>query len=334
MSDVYQGLAKGLKQCGADVGMFNLDDRMTFYAGAHVKRDDEWVQAFDGDTAAHMAAIGLEAVLYEWWPDVVIVVSGFFIPPKIWAVLKMRPHTVVYWATESPYEDDRQARPARYADLVVLNDPKNLEQFRAEVNPQTHYFPHSYDPQIHHGNRNVPTWDFGFVGTGFPSRVEFFEDVTWPTSSVALAGNWQFVDDDSPIMPFLLHERGLCMDNKDTAEMYRSVRVSANLYRKETSEAGTADGWAMGPREVELAATGTFFLREPRGEGDELFPMLPTFTEVDEFSDLLAWALTHPDECTTAAAAARAAIGARTFKNTAARLLRMVDGVRAFPAAA
>jgi hypothetical protein len=273
-------------------------------------------------------------VLYEWWPDVVIIVSGFFIPPKVWGVLKLRPHTVVYWATESPYEDDRQARPARYADMVVLNDPVNLERYRDEVNPNTWYFPHSYDPDIHHANRKPATWDFGFVGTGFLSRIDFLEQVTWPTSSVALAGNWQSVEDDSPLEPFLLHDRGLCIDNKDAAELYRMCRVSANLYRKETSEDGSADGWAIGPREVELAATGTFFLREPRGEGDGLFPMLPTFTTTDEFSDLLAWALKHPDETTAAAQAAQAAIADRTFDKTAARLLRLVDRVRTTTTAA
>lgn len=32
-----------------------------------------------------------------------------------------------------------------------------------------------------------------------------------------------------------------------------------------------------------LAACGTFFARDPRPEGDELFPMLPTFTDPGEF---------------------------------------------------
>ncbi len=87
----------------------------------------------------------------------------------------------------------------------------------------------------------------------------------------------------------------------------------------------------MGPREVELAACGAFFLRNPRGEGDELFPMLPTFTQPDEFSELLRWWLTHDAARTDAAIRAQAAIVDRTFANTAARLLRIIEGVPKIP---
>ena len=34
---------------------------------------------------------------------------------------------------------------------------------------------------------------------------------------------------------------------------------------------------AMGPREIEMAACRLFFLRDPRPECDEVFPMLPAF---------------------------------------------------------
>ena len=86
-------------------------------------------------------------------------------------------------------------------------------------------------------------------------------------------------------------------------------------------------GTPMGPREVELAACGSFFLREPRPEGDDLFPMLPTFTEPGDFGDQLRWWLSNEGPRLNAALAAQAAIADRTFTNTAARLLRLVDGV-------
>lgn len=328
VADVHRGLLKGLRANGVDAQEFNLQDRLNFYTEAHMPRDGGYIKAFDPDTAVRMAAKGLEVVLYEWWPDVVVIVSGFFIPPDVWAVLARRPHHVVLWCTESPYEDDRQARPAEYADTVILNDPTNIDQFR-RINPRTFYFPHSYDPDVHHPGPADPdlVCDFAFVGTGFPSRIEFFETVNWPTSSVWFAGNWQMVPNGSPIVPYLMHGRSECIDNTDAAELYRAAKVGANLYRQETSEGGTADGWAMGPREVELAACQSFFLRNPRPEGDDLFPMLPTFTEPGEFSDLLAWWLTHDDERMSAAVSARAAIADRTFTNTSARLLRMVEGV-------
>jgi spore maturation protein CgeB len=329
VADVHTGLLKSLRnQPGIDAQEYNLHERLNFYSAAHIRNEEgDYIKAFEPQAAIHMAAKGLEVVLYEWWPDVVIIVSGFFVGPDIWACLARRPHHVVLWCTESPYEDDRQLRQARYADTVIINDPLNLDGYRATVNERTWYFPHSYDPDIHCPGEPEPELecDFGFVGTGFPSRIEFFEDVNWPSQRVKFGGNWVSVPNGSPIVPFLMHGRSECLDNIDAVRLYRSSKVSANLYRQETSEEGRADGWAMGPREVELAACETFFLRNPRPEGDLLFPMLPTFTTPAEFSDLLAWALTHPDETKAAAVAARAAIADRTFDNTAQRLLRVID---------
>jgi spore maturation protein CgeB len=328
VKDVNDGLVKGLRACGADVGVLNLGDRLNFYSEAQLERDGEFRKALSPEAAIAMAAKGIETVCYEWWPDVVVVVSGFFIPPEIWGVLARRPHHVVLWCTESPYEDDRQMRAARYVDTVIVNDPLNLDQYRAHANKRTWYMPHSYDPDRHKPGRPIADLrtDFCFVGTGFPSRVEFFEKVDWSGIRAGFAGNWQLVQPGSPLVPHLLHPKSECVDNADAARLYRSAKVTANLYRKETSEHGQADGWAVGPREIELAACGSFFLREPRGEGDLLFPMLPTFTTPVEFEDLLRWWLDHPRQRHTAAAAARTAIADRTFTNTAASLLRLVDG--------
>lgn len=326
VADVHNGLLRGLRANGVDAREYSMHDRLAFYAEAQIERDGEYRHAFSPDAAIDMAAKGIEATLYEWWPDVVIVVSGFFVPPFIWAVLARRPHHVVLWCTESPYEDDRQLRPAEFADTVVINDPLNLATYR-QVNERTFYFPHSYEPAIHYPSTTAPTRDFVFVGTGFPSRVEFFEQVNWGDITPTLAGNWQAVPDGSPLEPYLADAKGECIDNVDAADLYRTAAMSANLYRREATEASTADGIAMGPREVELAACGTFFLRDPRPEGDDLFPMLPTFTGPAEFSDLLAWWHRHPDERKTAADAARAAVAGHTFQATTARLLRLIDGV-------
>ena len=341
VADVYRGVAKGLKENGCDVGEFNLDDRLEFYARSHLEMDDGTFRKALGDQAAmEMAANGIEVALYEWWPDVVIIVSGFFVPPKLWGVLARRPHHVVYWCTESPYEDDRQGRAGRYADTVILNDPTNLDSYRREINPRTYYLPHSYDPAIHFPRDPDPDLlcDFAFVGTGFPSRVEWLERVDWTGIDAKLGGNWQIVEGGdpwwkrwftgrtpSPLLPLLIHPQGVCMDNADTARLYASTKASVNLYRKEHSEGAHAEGWAMGPREVELAACGTFFFREPRGEGDQVLPMMPTLPEPEQFGDELRWWLAHDDLRVEATAHARHAIKDRTFKNTTARLLEYIE---------
>jgi spore maturation protein CgeB len=322
VADVAQGWVKGLRNAGASVLDFNFDDRLNFYASAHVPKDGELKKAFDPAQAAMLAAKGLENAAYEYLPDVVLIVSGFFIPPAIYELLRLRGCKVVLLHTESPYEDDRQIVRAQYADLNILNDPTNLDRFR-EVAP-TVYLPHSFDPTIHYP-RPATSWarsDFCFVGTGYPSRVEFLEQVDWSGIDAAFAGNWRDLRDDSPLRPLLAHDPAACMPNEGTAEMYASTKASANLYRTEASH--DADGWSMGPREVELAAIGTFFLRDPRGESDEVLPMLPTFESPDDFGEKLRWWLAHDSERDEAALKAQAAVQDRTFDQTAARLLSLL----------
>jgi spore maturation protein CgeB len=99
-----------------------------------------------------------------------------------------------------------------------------------------------------------------------------------------------------------------------------------NLYRREAHAADKADGWSMGPREVEMAACGLFFLRDPRPEGDEVLDMLPTFATPEDASEQLRWYLGHDGEREAAARKAREAIQDRTFDNHAARLLRLLEG--------
>jgi spore maturation protein CgeB len=325
VADVHTGLIKGLMANGCEVVDFNLDHRLSFYTNAHLKKNGEYIPAFDYEAACAVAAKGLESACYEFWPDVVIVMSGFFVPPDIYRLMRDRTHHVVLWFTESPYEDDRQLLQASHADTVIVNDPTNLDRFR-EVNARTFYIGHGYDPHIHnpHGLKQSLRSDFCFVGTGYQSRIDFLEKVDWHGIQPVLAGNWTQVTDDSPLIPFLLHERGECIDNTDTADLYRATRVSANLYRKEAEHDAHAYGWAMGPREIELAACHTFFAREPRGEGDDVLWMLPTFTEPAELGDLIRWYLEHGEERDVLAAKAAEAVAGRTFQANAAELLDLI----------
>jgi len=328
VADVYNGLHKALVAAGCEVATLNLDDRLEFYIGAHAKRhgSDELVQAFDRKAAIRMAAQGLEVACYEFWPDVVIVVSGWFIPEEVWQIMSQRPHTTVLWATESPYEDDQQATIGRWADVCVLNDPANIAGWVEHVNPNTYYQPHSYDPDIHFPG--TPTmddrFDFVFIGTGFPSRIKWFEQVDWTGLEVGFGGQWKMLGERSPLRAFLLNDDDQCIDNAVTADLYRASHMSANLYRREANDKSHAVGWAMGPREVELAACGTFFFRDPRGEGDDLFPCLPFVPAPDRFGDELRWWLAHPDARAEAIGYTRDAIADRTFLNAAARLLDRV----------
>lgn len=327
VADVFRGWLLGLQANGVETGAFNLDERLAFFGSAHVPDDQTGTRkAFTDDQAWQLALEGLCSYIWQYQPDVVLIVSAFYVPPNMMEMIRARGAKVVNLFTESPYEDDTQLGRSEHADLVLLNDPINIDRFRT-VNPNTHYQWHCYDPHRHYPGPVADNYrsDFCFVGTGFQSRIDLLEQVNWTGIDVALAGYWEHLTSDSPLFPFLAHPQHECCDNATTADLYRGARLSANLYRKEAERTGLEIGWAMGPREVELAATGLPFIRERRPEGDELFPFLPTFDTAAELESLIRWHLDHPDITTDLGNRARAAIHDRTFANSAARMLRLLD---------
>lgn len=327
MADVYEGWAKAFETLGCEVRTYDLHDRLALFTSIELEG-----KVLPYEAAIEIAAEGLKGRCYEYQPDLVFVISGFYITNFIWELWRRRNQQVAVLFTESPYEDDRQAALVERAepDVVLVNDPTNLDRFR-DGRRHVYYMPHGYDPDRHQPGPSKATSDFTFVGTGYPSRIEFFEACNFDGLDVTFAGNWSGLADESPLIPYLLHPKEHCSPNDETVQLYQQARVSANLYRAarrpeiEANRADLAHGWAMGPREVELAACGTFFLREPRGEGDQLLNMLPTFTEPDEFSDLLRFYVGNHKARAKAAKLARAAVQDRTFTAHAARFLRLIN---------
>jgi spore maturation protein CgeB len=325
--DVYAGWCEALRLLGHQVYEFNLNDRLVFYDRAFMEvAEGEYRKAVpDGDRVAELAVNGLAAMLWKVRPDVLLVVSGFFIPGDMLDHARRYGTKVVLLHTESPYEDDRQLELAGHVDLNMLNDPTNMAIFN--LRGPTVYMPHAYRPAVHKPGPVQPDLasEFCFVGTGFPSRIRFLEAMNLDGIDVALAGNWQRLDEDSPLRKYVAHDISQCLDNADAIGMYQSAEASINLYRREADSPDHIEGWSMGPREVEMAACGLFFLRDPRPEGDQVLSMLPTFATPEDASEQLRWWLAHPDERNDAAALAREAIADRTFQNHAARMLRLIE---------
>lgn len=339
--DVFVGWTEAFRDLGAQVARYNLDDRLTFYDTALLEMgqgvEAHGLESFQVDTGekvvtirkaltreqAHELAVnGLYAELYKMKPDVLFLVSAFFVPPSLLDLARSYGTKVVILHTESPYEDGRQLAYARHADLSLLNDPINLDRFQEVTTAM--YMPHSYRPKLHHPGTPIPeiAADFAFVGTGYASRIDFLEKMDFGDMDVLLAGNWQQLDDDSHLRKYVAHDVDECLDNEQTADVYRSAKIGMNIYRREAEQPELSEGVAIGPREVEMAACGLFFIRDPRPEGDEVLSMLPTFQSPEEATDLLRWWLRHPARRAELANKARVAIADRTFENNAKGLLR------------
>lgn len=323
--DVYVGWVEALRAAGHQVVEFPFADVLTFYGEVFFQvTDDTFRRALDSDSATAMATDRLCAALYKVRPDVLLTISGFFLPHQLLDTARMYGTKVVVRHTECPYEDQRQIELAAHADLNLLSDPTNLERFK-EVAPSV-YMPQAYRPALHKPGRPDPTLacDFAFVGTGYPSRCAFFEAMDLDGLDVILGGNWQHCDEHSPLRRYVPHDIDECLDNEQTVAVYQSAKVGMNLYRREAETDEQIAGWAIGPREVEMAACELFFLRDPRPETDEVLGMLPAFTTPGEASDLLRWWLKRPDERQELARQAHAAVADRTFDQHAAQLLRLL----------
>jgi spore maturation protein CgeB len=332
VSDVYDGWVEALGALGQDVATFNLDDRLQFYDASLLETGDwsdghpEVRKAMTHEQAVTAACAGLGKALYDWWPDVVLLISGFFVPESYLDLMRARGHKVVLLHTEEPYEHDLQHARAAHADINLLNDPCNIGAYR-DLGMPAEYMPHAYRPHLHTPGPSVPNveCDLGFVGTGFQSRIDFFTGMDLTGLDVLLAGHWKFLPDDSPLRAYVGHDIGECLGNDQAIHIYRSARAGINFYRREAEDDHAGEGWACGPREIEQAACGLFFLRDPRGEGDELFRMLPTFDGPQDASEKLRWWLAHDGFRGEAARQARAAVEDRTFGNNAKSLLRLLD---------
>jgi hypothetical protein len=315
------------------VATYQTGDRLSFYESAFLPTGrlaqdgkTEFHKALTTDEAAQLAMNGLLSACYQFWPDVVVFVTGFMVQPAMAELIYSRGHKVVLICTESPYETTRELQLAEHADLVLLNDPTHIEKFR-EVTP-TIYAHQAYRPSVHAPGPARPNMecDLAFVGTGYPSRIAFLEAMDLSGLDVLLAGNWQTVTAESPLFSYLANRPDECLANESAVHVYRSARMGMNLYRREAQRPELAEGWSCGPREIEMAAVGLPFLRESRPESDELFPMLPTITSPEEASEALRWWLAHPVEREEAALKARAAVADRTFVNLARELLQVLDG--------
>jgi hypothetical protein len=320
--DVYTGWVEALCELGQHVIEFNLSERLTFYESTLIEANGETHKALSVDQAQELAVNGLYAALYKARPHVLFVVSAFFIPAALLDLARSYGTRVVVLHTESPYEDGRQLSMAEHASLNLINDPTNLERFRALA--PTRYVPHSYRPSVHCPGSSVPELgaDLAFVGTGYQSRIDFFEAMDLGELDVLLAGNWQTLANDSPLRRHVAHEPDACLDNAQTIDVYRSAKVGINLYRREADTDELATGIAMGPREIEMAACGLFFLRESRPEGDTVLDALPTFESPAEASAALRFWLARPAQRESMAKEAREAIADYTFTSRAAELLR------------
>lgn len=285
--------------------------------------------------------------------DTVVFISPQYLPMEIPALLRKDGFKVVGAFTECPYEDQIDAvQKAQYFDTVFVNDLNSVEYWRP-YNPNTHYIPHSYDPDKH-----FPWWDAPagkvrhdiknghehvvYVGSGFSARQKYLEAIDWTGIDLKIYGHWPLLkprDDappmyapimpteDSKLIPFVVPK---LVENSFTARLYRGAAIGINLHRTERWSNNaemlidSGEAYSMGPRGVELAACGTFQVSDYRQEIVDVFgDACPIARSPEHMGSLIRKYLDDPVRRQELAVRQREAIKERTFANHMRRVLEL-----------
>ena len=331
--DVYEGHVQGLRACGADVhpmqyskvwNMF-VDFKEFMEVTGRVEYGSVDSTLLAGDRIV-MAAIVNEV-------DLVHFVAPMHVAPVTLQVLKkyVGIKTSAYF-TECPYDDEWAYRLAEFFDYCFVCDKTSVTPFK-EKNPNTHYVGHAYNPEKHKLNgKEAKDADVLFVGTNFPSRITFLEQVDWQGIDLRLHGLMQL--GQSLLKPYVRGTQAI--PNGAAMDLYRKARIGLQLHRKDTYDPIAARkgkravkgglvgaspienlvAHSLGPRSYELPACGVFHVSDAgRPELEEVFgDTVPTYRTPDELGALLRKYLDDPVQREEMAAKQHEAVLPYTFE--------------------
>jgi hypothetical protein len=304
ISDVHRGYSDALRAAGHEIVDYNLEGRITraggylHYLWQKSKQPPE-NHPSPADTI-YLAGQGILERALRHQVDWTIVIAGMYVHPD-WLTLLQRAHIrTALILTESPYDDDRQARLLPSVDCAFTNERTSVDVLR-QANPNVWYLASAIDPKRHTPDAmgsdiGVPSHDVVFVGSGFPERVELLSAVDWSGIDFGLYGSWDHLASRHRLRKYL---RAGITPNDRTAALYRRAKIGLNLHRVSVDlmpgSRRIEYAESINPRGLELAACGVFHLSDSRAEVTErLGSVVPTFSGPAELERLIRRYL--PDE--------------------------------------
>lgn len=312
--DVYDGQVSGFKAAGAEVTAMNYSKVWTAYAEFKEYMEVTGKAEYNSINHTLFAGDRIVAAAITLEVDLVHFVAPMHINPVTLRVLKdyVKIKTSAYF-TECPYDDEWALRLAEVFDYCFVCDKTSVPAF-TEKNPHTAYIGHAYDPE-----RHVPrsggapmTADVVFIGTNFPSRIAFLEQIDWRDIDLELHGIMR-LGSASPLDTYV--KTNVAIPNEQALALYKQARIGLQMHRKDgfdpvAAQRGKRYGrglvgakpiknlvaHSLGPRSYELAACGVFQVcDEGRAELHEVFNgSVPTYTTPEQLHALLRTYLDDP----------------------------------------
>lgn len=274
--DVWIGAMKGLGANGAGVQSYDMLPRGEFFSTLvdFVREKHMPIPLLSHIPSPMVLAYEPVFMAAHWHEvDVVFFISPQYIPLELPQMLRKDGFKVWAYMTECPYEDPIDApQKAECFDFVFLND-RNSESYWRMYNPNSHYIPHSYDPDKHFPWWNPPEGKVRhdiknghdhvtYVGSGFGRRQKYLEDVDWTGIDLKVYGHWPLLTPPSsdrdkeqfaPMLgvqtfegfktwedlpptyesPIKKYVLPKMVENSFTARLYRGSAIGINMHRLE-----------------------------------------------------------------------------------------------------
>lgn len=341
--DVFEGHVAGLRAAGAEVEDMNYSKVWNMFADFKEFMEVTGRAEFGSVNHVLLAGDRIALAAIVLGVDLVHFIAPMYVTPTTLKVFKQ--HTKIKtsaYFTECPYDDAHALAFAELFDYCFVCD-KTSEPVFAERNPHTKYIGHAYNPAKHHNDISVaPRADVVFVGTNFPSRIKFLEQIDWTGIQLELHGIMR-LGSASVLDPHV--KTNIAIPNDQALHLYRGARIGLQLHRRDSfdpaaSQKGKRYGrglpgakpiedlvaYSIGPRSYELAACGVFQVcDEGRAELREVFgDTVPTYTTPTELRTLLNTYLDDPVRREELATAQHAAVQPYTFE---ARMRTLLEAV-------
>lgn len=313
--DVFMGLHEGIRALGHQITIYPLDRKIA--AAGKFLNDQRAIEIeqmkMDLPPCASHTEILLQAseglVVRALWGavDWVVIVSGMYVPLHTLQTLKLAKIKIALVLTESPYDEEFEAKWSKYADVTFTNERTTADKIGAI------YLPHAWRRGLHDRSKESLTdvlpsptsrHDCVFVGTGFGERVEWLKRYADSGGPLSLYGTWP----QPEMKPYLAdpeREDGeWIVTNEQATALYAHARCSLNLYRTSKGDTGFSDApqhiahaESMNPRAYELAAAGCLYVSTPRAEiGEKFGDLVPQVSTPEEGADAVKRMLAMPNE--------------------------------------
>ncbi len=244
-------------------------------------------------------------------PSIVFVVHGRRFVQR-WGNAIKGPRTAV-WLTDEPYEVDDTASWSRTFDRVFLNDPTTLSRHN-----HAFYLPVAFDPSRHFTKGGERDYNVGFIG-GYNSIRERALTILAQCGQLSylVGGPWR-----APALKRI--SLGIHIPPADVADLYRRTKIIINVFR-ETHHYNRSRiaPFSLNPRVYEALACGALIVSEPRSEMSELFPLLPTFRNLDDLPRVVETLLSNPAQRESLLNASRRTLEAHTYARRLERVLEV-----------